>query len=513
VTDFLASDAIALEAAGTALAEQLPVRDRGVAEIERRFYDTFDGLLHAAGLTVVHEGGVMSIVELASGVERAAARVPAPVRPMLARELGPGRLREALLGVIHVRALLPVSNVRTRVHSFDVLDEAQKTVARVSLEQPALAAGAGGGERALSPRVRVGGVRGYDKARERVCSVLEHERGLSAAERSIVEEAVIAAGGSPSGTSSRVDVALAPEQRSDVAATLVLTRLLDVIRANLDGAADDIDSEFLHDLRVAVRRSRAVQRELRSVFAPQELAAFRGEFRWLQGATGAARDLDVYVLEFEATRALVPRRTRDDLGPVLAVLRARRRSAQDEMSKALRSPRASNLLTGWGAMLETLVELPLDDRPGATHPIGELAGERIRQVYKRMAKMGRALGPASPPDAYHELRKKGKELRYVLELFGTQLWPEEVVKPLIKRLKSLQDVLGRHQDREVQIATLRSLSDDVAATRGGPAALMAMGILTDRLSLDEHAARQEFAETFSEFANQHERKLVEETFT
>jgi CHAD domain-containing protein len=511
VTDFLPPDAIALEAAGAALAEHLGVRDRGMSEVERRFYDTFDGLVHKAGLSVVHEGGVMSIVELVSGHERAAAGISPPARPVLASELEPGPLRDALLGVIEVRALLPVSKIRSRVHSLDVLDGAEKTVVRVSLEQPALAAANGAGA-TLAPRVRVFGVRGYDKALETVCGVLRHELGFAPAEQSISEEAVTAAGGSPSGTSSKIEVALEYDQRSDAAATLVLTRLLEVIRANFDGAADDVDSEFLHDLRVAVRRSRSVQRQLRSVFPAEDLAGFRSEFRWLQRTTGAARDLDVYVLEFEQTRALVPHGARADLGPVLAALRLRRRSVREEMVRALRSPRTTNLLSDWGALLEGLIELPVDDRPGAARSIGELAGERIRKLYKRMTKMGRAIDPGSPPVAYHELRKKGKELRYVLELFGAQLWPDEVVKPMIKSLKSLQDVLGRHQDREVQIETLRSLADDVATMPGGPAALMATGILTERLSLDEQAAREEFARHFSAFAHKRQRELVKDTF-
>jgi len=83
---------------------------------------------------------------------------------------------------------------------------------------------------------------------------------------------------------------------------------------------------------------------------------------------------------------------------------------------------------------------------------------------------------------------------------------------MVKSLKSLQDVLGRHQDREVQQATLRSLADDVAGRPGGRAALMAMGALADRLLADEHAAREEFAERFAAFGSKRQRKLVDETF-
>ncbi len=76
--------------------------------------------------------------------------------------------------------------------------------------------------------------------------------------------------------------------------------------------------------------------------------------------------------------------------------------------------------------------------------------------------MGRAIERSSPAEDYHELRKKGKELRYLLELFGVKLFDEEAVTPFVKSLKGLQDVLGRHQDREVQIAMLRSSAEEVA---------------------------------------------------
>ena len=104
-----------------------------------------------------------------------------------------------------------------------------------------------------------------------------------------------------------------------------------------------------------------------------------------------------------------------------------------------------------------------------------VAGKRIRKVYKQIVTMGRAIERSSPAEDYHELRKKGKELRYLLELFGVKLFDEEAVTPFVKSLKGLQDLLGRHQDREVQIAMLRSSAEEVATLPGGGAACMAMG--------------------------------------
>jgi CHAD domain-containing protein len=311
---------------------------------------------------------------------------------------------------------------------------------------------------------------------------------------------------------AKVDVALAYDQRADAAAVAVLRRLLTVIGDNVPGCIRGDDDEYLHQLRIAVRRSRTVQRQLAGVFGPQELPGFRSEFRWLQQATGDARDLDVYVHDFELLRDMLPEAMRPDLDPLAPVLIHSRLAARAEMARALMSRRAANLFEDWDRLLETLVELPLQDRPDARLSIGEVAGKRIRKVYKRIVRMGRGIDSSSPPQDYHELRKKGKELRYLLELFGVKLFDEETVAPMVKALKELQDVLGRHQDREIQSAMLRSSADEVATLSGGAAACMAMGVLVDRLGVDERAARQEFGDRFAQLASKQQRAMVKDTF-
>jgi CHAD domain-containing protein len=201
-----------------------------------------------------------------------------------------------------------------------------------------------------------------------------------------------------------------------------------------------------------------------------------------------------------------------DLEPLLDVLRTRRTKARFGMVAALRSERTTQLLADWRAFLDGLASSPEAERPDAARSIGAVAGERIRKVYRQMVRMGEAIDASTPAEDYHELRKKGKELRYLLELLGGPLYPSEVVKPMIRTLKGLQDVLGRHQDREVQVALLRSLGPAVAKADGSEAALMAMGALIARLAEDERAARSEFAESFAEFASPEERRLVGETF-
>jgi CHAD domain-containing protein len=507
--EYLLGDVVTFAGAPRALAVELPLHAGPVRRAERRFYDTFDGRLYAAGLSCACSDG--RLVLLDGDAEVASGQVDDGCDRLFVRDLPPGALRDALAAIVDVRALLPVVEVRARTRALALLDDEQKTVVRATVEEVSVVR-AGHRPRPLEPRLKLVSVRGYDRALQRVQDALEQQVGLRRATRRLLDEAIIASGATLGGISSKVDIELTAQQRGDVAASVVLRRLLAVIEANLPGALGDVDSEFLHDLRVAVRRSRAVQRELRRVFPPSELAHFRAEFRWLQRSTGTARDIDVYVLEFDDFRLQLPDAVRGDLDPLLKVLQQRRARARRGMVRALRSERAASLLRDWG---QFLIGIELGDIAGgsdAGRSIGDLAGARIAKVYRRMVQMGRAIDADSPPEAYHELRKQGKELRYLLELFGAPLYPADVVKPMTKVLKSFQDVLGRHQDREVQATMLRSFSDAVAAQPNGAQGLMAMGRLIERLEEQAAAARDEFAERFAEFSSSAQRKLVKDTF-
>ncbi len=304
----------------------------------------------------------------------------------------------------------------------------------------------------------------------------------------------------------------APE-RADLATARVLLRLQQIQDQNLPGVLADADIEFLHDYRVAIRRTRAVLREMHGVFAPGEFERARTAFKWLQQQTGPTRDLDVYLREFDDLRALAPAAARADLEPIVPLLLERRRLARAELERALRSERALTWRAEWRAILRKLALGHEPSRAHADQTVAELAAGRIRKVHGRMVRMGCAITATSPPEEFHELRKQGKELRYLLELFGAPLFAAEVVTPLIRALKGLQDVLGLHQDREVQITMLRELGHDLVSRPGGPRTLMAIGTLIDRLEADAEQARGRFSASFAEFASEAQCKLVAKAFS
>ena len=77
---------------------------------------------------------------------------------------------------------------------------------------------------------------------------------------------------------------------------------------------------------------------------------------------------------------------------------------------------------------------------------------------------------------------------------------------MVSDLKDLQDVLGRFQDRSVQVEALRAEGEALAQVPGGPEALIALGSLIDALEADQREARAAFEGRFAAFASKQERR-------
>lgn len=285
----------------------------------------------------------------------------------------------------------------------------------------------------------------------------------------------------------------ARERRSDAAVAELLLDQLVILHANVEGSIAGDDPEALHDLRVAVRRSRSLLKGMPGVFSPAELERFKAEFKELQTITGPVRDYDVLLEDLESFSE-----ERPELEYETAVLRkeiARRHSAaRTKLKRRLQSKRFADLLDAWLATLEGLPTSDEAERPDASTPIKKLARERIAADRKRFSVLSEAALKEGDPAAVHHARKRGKALRYNLEFFGA-LGNKKKAKHLGRKLKKIQDELGAYQDTIVQEAVLR----DAAESAGSVAAATAAGALIER-ALDERDYRlDQFERRFTGF--------------
>ena len=350
----------------------------------------------------------------------------------------------------------------------------------------------------MPTRLRVERLTGYQRAHTMVRRFLERGVGLVSYEGCELDLALAALGRTPVSYTGKLDVALHPGDRADHATKRVLTQLLEIMEATEDGMRRDLDPEFLHDFRVAVRRTRSCLSQVPGVLRGEVTRRFADEFAWLGKLTGPGRDLDVFLLKLADYGAELPESTRRDLAPFVARLRRRRRAAQRRQIQGLDSERYRRLKRDWRALVGTDAD---ESAPNAARPIGEVATERIRRAYVRVRKRGRSLNTQTAAETIHRLRVDCKKLRYLL-VFFRRLFEEDQVRSVVRSLKRLQDDLGDYNDLRVQQRELTGMATDifVEGDAGAPA-FLAMGRLIERLEVRQGAVRHRLATAVKGFVN------------
>lgn len=467
-----------------------------------RWLDTFDWRLWEKELTlqwastsaVGEEAGTLTLRTGEGVAQYSLGPVEIPAR---AGDLPPSPFRLQIERLTYPRRLFPRASCRMNRQNWNVVDAEAKTVCRLE-RWSGVALDGGGGEARLPVVLRVSEVLGYPEIYLRVVRGLVERlpipRGLDSSE---VEVVFRTAGVNPGSYSSRLRVDLLPEMPTLEAARTICRVLLETLRINREGVLEDWDIEFLHDFRVAVRRTRSLLGQFKDVFPLNSLAEFRTEFGWLGRETGPLRDLDVYVEQVrrheETLVADLP-----GLEGLLPYLEGSRKRELRSLRRVLRSARFRRLLEAW----ETYIDrLPGPVPPPAERPILATASARIDKTYRRILKKGRKLGDSAPPAELHQLRIECKKLRYLLEFFRS-LYPDTEIRKSVKALKGLQDCLGNFNDLEVQQDRL----NEYAAERMNqgdrdPAVYLAVGRFVERLFVLQQKEVESFRNRFAEFAS------------
>src|SRR5262249_34747301 len=346
---YRAGDKRVPEVVREALAPRFPVVPARRPRRQRRTWlDTFDWRLHRAGLTLesVTGHGPAELVLSGMAGERITAAANGTRWPALAEALPSGPLRDRLKGLAEVRALLPAAKAASTVAGSRRSTDAGTTVAWLTVEPLHAAAPAAAD---LPVRLSVTAVRGYQGQADRIARCLTAQPGVLPEELPPLD-AVLATGGlAPGEYTNKIDVELSAAMPARLALAAVLRRLLDTLEANVWGTVRDIDTEFLHDLRVSVRRTRTALK-LGAGLLPADLASqYRPAFKWLGDLTTPTRDLDVHLLTFAAGAAELTSASPDDLAPFHRYLTQRRVTEQARLARALRPARFMAPLPAWRA--------------------------------------------------------------------------------------------------------------------------------------------------------------------
>ena len=423
-------------------AEGFELPDLGGDPLERRlftsiYYDTADRSLSRAGITLRRR--------TERGKSAWQLKLPAAdARLELEEPGGPAGPSESMLKLLraHLRhgPLEPIAELRTRRHGSLVARNG--TTAEVTVD-----------EVAVMDSLRV--------AQEFVEVEIELRTGSPKRLDEIVD-AVADAGASPADGTPKLFRALGITTAGEDPGDDPFERLRTLLRVQLrqvlahdPGTRLGVDPESLHDMRVAVRRSRALLRAGRTLIG-SDTTALADELKWLGGVLGAVRDLDVLLERLQGTAAELGPPDAAAAGKLLQVLQRRRTQARRALMRALDDDRYLQLLDDFQRQLDAL-------EPTSTETTLDALA---RKQLKKLRRAASAVGDDPADVELHELRKLGKRARYAAELAGHA--------SVVKRAKELQDVLGEHQDAVVAEETLRGLAADAL-----PAGALAAGRLVD----------------------------------
>jgi CHAD domain-containing protein len=485
------------------LGTRFTVRRDRPTTVRSVWLDSFDWRLHDAGIAA-HQVRRGTVGELVLEDRSGDAPLTQEVRvswPAMSDDLPESPVRDRLEPILGLRALLPLAETTARCVGMTLLDAEGQTVVRVAVED-ARTTGAKASE--LPYRVVLTAVRGYERELARATKLLCAQSGVQEAAVSLRETALASVALIPGGYAGKPAVTLEASTPALQSITAILTRFADLVEANVSGVIDDVDTEFLHDLRVGVRGTRAMLKAVGDVLPLDIVSTFGEEWRWLGGVTTPVRDLDVFLLGLDGRSDELDVEGMTGLEPLRAHVEQQRRAAFRRLRHDLRSPRFTELMRDWRA---ALAQANMTDPPGIS--TGDLAVQRLRRAHRRVSKRASAISDDSSLDDLHTIRKRCKELRYLLEVFAS-LQDSKQHRRVIKKLKLLQNYLGKVQDSRVHLQELAGFVDGKTAKSLPPTSLLAVGALMDRLTKTQQEAKAELTGRLSRFAGRKQKAKVKD---
>jgi triphosphatase len=485
-------------AAGLAV---VPGRASELADV---YYDTQDWRFFRAGyaLRVRRDGesaeATMKARVPAEGGLRRRREISEPLEGVETLKGIPGPVGERARRLAGTADLRPLFEVRTRRRTFalrtetpfsgEIVEDTSGNIRRQNSEQDAIVAeialdvseifANGGASTHLSRiEVEVGSDAAIHDGVGDFVQVLREALKLRPTRRSKFRTGLSVAGLSPEVAPDLGPTKIDATMSCGEVAFAILRRHFAAMMAHEPGVRLGEDPEELHDMRVATRRLSAALK-LYSDALPKRSERYERDLRWVGGALGEVRDLDVHLQRLSEEAAS---RNGEVLEEVVSLLRERRVEARRGMLEALDSNRYERLIANFSATLRR------GRSPSPTAPILEAAPNLVRDRYKKVRKSSNTLSEDSPPEHFHELRKKGKRLRYawepLQEIYG------KPAQKMVKLLKNMQDDLGDHQDLIVAAGLMEELG---SAGDRPPQDAFSMGSMGERYSREASEIRAGF---------------------
>lgn len=457
----------------------------------RIWFDSFDWRLFSKKRILFFDNNIWYLTDLKGRTRSTLPRTPATYR--LAQQFPKSPMGNTLKKILGIRALMEYGSLQMHCLSLDIQNREGKSNLTITLQQ---ARNRQSNKQLIFLCSR--GTAAHSTAHKQLAEILRDCGAVQKrAGKKLLALALKGAPRLPLNYSPKYSVPLNQGIQSCEAVRRIHGALLITIQQNIQGVLDDIDPEFLHDMRVAIRRTRSALSMIKGGLSEGLSDFLTTELRYLGQLTGPVRDLDVYLLKEEQYRGLLPPTLREGLNPFFKTLAQRRSTEQRRLVSALRSPRFQKILSDWRQQLSN--DTTTDHGGNGGTPVTDLAGKIIHKRLRRILRDGRKIHAESQDLELHQLRIQCKKLRYSLEFFAS-LYDAKHMKRFIRQLKMLQNNLGEFNDLSVQQGMLTTYLAAMEPTSKKDLLLAAaLGGLISELDRQHQQLRNHFEETFYHF--------------
>lgn len=262
-----------------------------------------------------------------------------------------------------------------------------------------------------------------------------------------------------------------------------------VMRQNERGLRYDWDVEFLHDFRVAIRRTRSILSQFKKAIPPDILQQPRRDFAVLSERTNRLRDLDVQLQRHAYHKSLLPASLHPGLEKLYQVISQERAKEFSVLLKMLNSSAWQRIKKQWLAALQNKTPDSWSVWPAARIQIKRVVCKLVLKKFKQMQKMEQKDWSLAEDAALHRLRIEAKKLRYLVEFFAS-LFPPQPLNAILEQLRQLQDYLGHLNDLAVQQEQLLHYLQQKSALLRHPQTTAAIGALVAVLHQEQTRLRQ-----------------------
>ncbi|MFM0500136.1 CHAD domain-containing protein [Paraburkholderia caffeinilytica] len=241
------------------------------------------------------------------------------------------------------------------------------------------------------------------------------------------------------------------EPSAEVAFASYAAPLVDEAIEHADAVREDASPEALHKLRVSLRRLRSLWWAFEPLLDKGENTRQRALYKYLATAAGKTRDWDILI-----DLVAQDERIAHEMTPQLQAARGGAlATSRETLSNADVKHLLQDALTSANKELNTAHErVPLQKFADTRVAVSE------RSLKKRIKRASRT--KRSNYTAFHDVRKAGKKVRYLLEFFEPVLSGSH--KRVLKRLKQIQKRFGTLNDIVASEMLLRDNADLLAGS-------------------------------------------------